>query len=498
MYGQPRTPFVRLAATASESSASVALDRAPEGWQAGDRLVVVSSKHDINCTMLRNDACETEEVTISSIDGSTVSLSSSLRYNHTVQTVHADGRSVVLSCEVINLNRNVQIRGSSGVGTAGFGGHVMLLQPTEGESAFHHVEFYRMGQAMRVGRYPLHIHSVTEEGGVGDVGNTTVVGVSVHHSFNRGINIHGGSGATVNGSTIYKNLGHAFFVEDGSETRNVFVGNLGSLTLRAMSLLESDQTPSTFWITNANNFFEDNVAAGGDAFGFWINLPRHPGGFLSFSGATFRDDIFPRHAMLGSFERNTAHGYRVGFLAHDLDPKVFDKRRQVRRKQDGWSKQWFKEVDDTPGLRRSATFRHLLAYSNSEAGAIVADMGHLRIIDFGGARRRWAAVGAADVALQGGAVGDGVAQGACGLSGPRSSFLTVANTSFHGFAAGSAAICACKICDGHKGGQEVRTTSLRFSSMGEGSRLQFMHHFEAIFHDLDGSLTGVPGGWMHG
>ena len=29
-----------------------------------------------------------------------------------------------------------------------------------------------------------------------------------------------------------------------------------------MSLLESDQTPSTYWITNPNNVFEDNVAAG--------------------------------------------------------------------------------------------------------------------------------------------------------------------------------------------------------------------------------------------
>ena len=94
---------------------------------------------------------------------------------------------------------------------------------------------------------------VTDDGGVGDVSRTSLVGVSVHHSFNRGVNIHGGRGATVNGTTIYKNLGHAFFVEDGSETGNTFAGCLGALTLRAMSLLESDQTPSTFWITNPDN-----------------------------------------------------------------------------------------------------------------------------------------------------------------------------------------------------------------------------------------------------
>ena len=132
----------------------------------------------------------------------------------------------------------------------------------------------------------------------------------------------------------------------------------------------------------ADNVFEDNIAAGGDAFGFWINLPRHPGGFLSFSGATFTDDIFPRHAPVGSFTRNTAHGYRIGFLAHDLDPKGFDKRRQVKRTRDGWSRQWFKEVHETPGLRRSGNFSRLLAFSNSERGAIIADMGHFAIHDF--------------------------------------------------------------------------------------------------------------------
>jgi hypothetical protein len=116
--------------------------------------------------------------------------------------------SALLTCEVVNLNRNVKITGSSGAGAAGFGAHVMLLAPTNGESAIHHVEFTRVGQQFRVGRYPIHLHAVTNDGGVGDVSRTTIVGVSVHHSFNRGINIHGGRGATVNASTICTPLPH--------------------------------------------------------------------------------------------------------------------------------------------------------------------------------------------------------------------------------------------------------------------------------------------------
>ena len=68
-------------------------------------------------------------------------------------------------------------------------------------------------QAFRIGRYPLHFHTVTESGGVGDLSGVHVLGVSVHFSFNRGINVHGGTGALVESSTIYNNLGHAFFLE---------------------------------------------------------------------------------------------------------------------------------------------------------------------------------------------------------------------------------------------------------------------------------------------
>ncbi len=42
--------------------------------------------------------------------------------------------------------------------------------------------------------------------------------------------------------------------------------------------LPSDNTASTFWITNPNNTYRDNVAAGSDSNGFWMSLPEHPTG----------------------------------------------------------------------------------------------------------------------------------------------------------------------------------------------------------------------------
>ena len=57
----------------------------------------------------------------------------------------------------------------------------------------------------------------------------------------------------------YDTLGHTFFIEDGAERFNQIEGNLGLVTRRTSSLLDTDTTPATFWITNPNNFFRNNA-----------------------------------------------------------------------------------------------------------------------------------------------------------------------------------------------------------------------------------------------
>ena len=191
MHGQPKTSYANLGATAVAGSNTITLASTPAGWAPGDALAVISAKPNINCTsklcriradraantlrrvrlrasrrapcgactprqrhcfrggcsgsqlknttrsiplvaVLRNDACETEEIELLGVDGATLTLAAPLRYEHLVETHAVDGRTITLTTEVINLNRNVRIRGSDGPGTAGFGGHVMLLQPTDG------------------------------------------------------------------------------------------------------------------------------------------------------------------------------------------------------------------------------------------------------------------------------------------------------------------------------------------------------------------------------
>jgi len=76
----------------------------------------------------------------------------------------------------------------------------------------------------------------------------------------------------VENNVIYNTMGHSIFIEDAIETKNVIKNNLVVSTYRSWSLLNTDQTPASFWITRPDNIFIGNHAAGSDRYGFWFDL----------------------------------------------------------------------------------------------------------------------------------------------------------------------------------------------------------------------------------
>lgn len=116
---------------------------------------------------------------------------------------------------------------------------------------------------------------------------------------------------TLEDNVAYDAVGHCYFIEDGAEVENTFTRNLGSGIhimpqdrvdqLEASSgREESDGAPqgfngaSVFWISNPQNHFVGNVAAGGDKNCFWFET---------------RDQ---RVSMsLGTFKDNEAHGCKA-------------------------------------------------------------------------------------------------------------------------------------------------------------------------------------------
>lgn len=97
------------------------------------------------------------------------------------------------------------------------------------------------------GRYPIHFHLS------GNVSGSYVRGCSIHHTFNRAVTIHGVTGLLVEHNVAYHVMGHAFFIEDGIETGNTIQYNLGVFVQTSSTLLITDVTPATFWVTNPNN-----------------------------------------------------------------------------------------------------------------------------------------------------------------------------------------------------------------------------------------------------
>ena len=239
--------------------------------------------------------------------------------------------------EVGMLTRNILIQASPDADKTLFGGHVMAMVTSR--MYVSGVEFNRMGQNMHLARYPIHWHLV------GDAKGQYVQNSSFHDTYSRCVTVHGTNYVTVENNVTYNTIGHCFFLEDAIEHDNRFVHNLGILTkchpdapciptnLAAAGesanyadrqavrrngqaakdiLIPSDNTASTFWITNPDNVYLDNVAAGSESTGFWMSLPMHPTGL--FEGTDVSKATWPIHTRVLEFKGNTAHSNYDGFM----------------------------------------------------------------------------------------------------------------------------------------------------------------------------------------
>ena len=137
----------------------------------------------------------------------------------------------------------------------------------------------------------------------GRLGYTQYVrGCSIHDTYNRAIAIQGTHEVILDNNVAMNTMGHTFFLEDGIETGNLVTANLGFLTRPSMALLNTDAQPATFFISNPNNTFRGNVAAGSTfGHGFWLSPFANP------SGASATKTICPKFTALGEFSDNRAH-----------------------------------------------------------------------------------------------------------------------------------------------------------------------------------------------
>lgn len=358
IHGDPRTPsWTMLETTAVVGSTSITLQESVN-WKVGEQFVIATTSYLIE---------ETEVRTISDIaNGNILHFTEPLKFSHYAATENYNSGSIDMRAEVGLLSRNIKIRGSDeGIDTL-HGVHIMLFAP--GDEAcigrIENLELFYAGQAYTLGRYPLHFHMI------GTVYQSYIKNNVIHHTFNRATTVHGVYYLTIENNVAYNNMGHAYFIEDGIESQNTIKHNLGINTLRSYALLNFDQTPATFWITNPSNYIIGNHAAGSQSYGFWYFLEEHP------SGPSSTSTVWPVYMELGQFQDNTAHSvFKYGLrIFHKFYPSSTPGDPIVDYlKANRW---------DVPNTPVTATFERFTAWKCQRDGAIAEEIGDVRFKDF--------------------------------------------------------------------------------------------------------------------
>lgn len=357
LFGITKGQVSRLTQTLNVGVNSISVD-AQTNWAVGDELAIAPTSYDPN---------EHEKFTITAINGNSITLNRAAQFRHyggVVENFNSHGRTFTLNqrAEVINLTRNIKIEAhdklSNGTDanqlnpeqvTSEPGGHVMVHNG--GRAQISAVEFYKMGQAGLMGRYPFHWHRL------GTVSNQFIKNSSVHKSFQRCITVHATNNAVVENNFCYDFRGHGFFLEDGNEVNNTLRFNIGigaKVPHASKLLLSSDdpaQTvglrfpgPSIYWISHPQNTVTDNIAAGVAGTGFWNSFES------------------PAHtASTTAFNRNIAHSTFVGH--------TWDGARRADQNSNNPNNHNDRKIDIVHYSPPTVpTFDGLVAYKNQQAG----------------------------------------------------------------------------------------------------------------------------------
>lgn len=358
LYGSdPGLTWTTLASTAAAADSQMTLAERT-GWSVDDQVVLAPTD------FFHDEADEAVLTNLSSISGDeeTWDLAALLSYEHYANA--AD--QVPVFGEVGKLNRNIQVfsptpdivSGSDDDCTEGaytgdhlqFNGAEIRVERPNGGSAnaiLEFIEVYNAGKFDRLGHYPIHFHML------GNAAGARVHGVSVHHSANRGIVVHGSSNVVLSNNVVYDAVGHGYYLEEApmmATARNRLEKNL-ALQIHGCPLeeeadpadvqYEDDINSSGFFFSDPRNAFIDNHAAGAFRAGFWYdggnesnnwNLcgesTLHQNGIHSeaLNTALFADtsvyisaDVYTESGLAticdGAFVGNTAHSAGQGLWA---------------------------------------------------------------------------------------------------------------------------------------------------------------------------------------
>jgi hypothetical protein len=336
-------------------------------WVAGEFIAIAPTDFEVDHAEKRKIIAIDKTIK----DKPVVTLDKALEYKHFAETQYfgADKKDFIdMRAEVGLLSRNVVYRGDPETSKKNQYGATIFLHSSGDDSLtarLAYIECTDVGQAFKLGRYAIHFHMI------GNVHNSYVKGNSVHDSNNRAVTLHGSNFLRIIENVVYNAKGHNIFIEDAVERNNRMEKNLVMKTKRSWSLLNTDSTPGSFWITNPDNIFIGNHAAGSDRYGYWFDLQ------INAMGPSASNSICPENEKLGEFKDNTAHSNgRYGF-------RIF--HNMMSRKYPCEPLSYDHSNPDDPYHKNPIiinNFYNLTSFKNKRNGAILGKVGANRAHNF--------------------------------------------------------------------------------------------------------------------
>jgi len=276
----------------------IIVDNAVKGkWGIGAEILLTSYTNN------HSDAQVRSIIEINNIRGDDQHVALILHDSFQKPTVQRNNLHPQTAVEVALLSRTIQFSGKFDEDEGVLHGcHLWVKHTPTVRQTLEGVGFVNCGQQGLLGRYPIHFHMSKS------VSGSIVSKNLVRNSNQRGIVVHGTDYLNVSENVLYNTKGHGFLLEDGIEQFNKFTRNLAASTRKVKTLIsddESDDSPSSYWITNPTNYYEGNVAAGADGSGFWFELLAR--------GSRVKSKVFnssgrhPRTEPLLLFSDNIAH-----------------------------------------------------------------------------------------------------------------------------------------------------------------------------------------------
>ncbi len=300
--------FIRFAIEPNQSDQVLALDSVPLGWHPGDRLIIPDTRQ-IPFTANRTFVSQGEEVTVDSVSGQNLGISTTLQHNHHgPRNVHNQVglREALLLPHVGNLTRNVIFR-SQNPDQILRRGHAIFLHRAEVDlryamfkdlgrtsiAGLDNAKFGSSGQLQsigsnQVGRYSIHLHHLWGPINPANTGyQYKVVGNVMHGMKKWGLTIHDTHYGLIKDNIAYAGSGSAIATEEGNESYNVIERNLVVHTAAGdtQPILSTNvgrggvfnsralfgTTRDAFWFSGPYNYVRDNVAANVPDFAYNYN-----------------------------------------------------------------------------------------------------------------------------------------------------------------------------------------------------------------------------------